>query len=301
VLIYPRLHRVHRRVLLRLSAVSPTGSQRLDKSGGNEEFFGLRPYRPGDSMKTIDWKHTARTGDLVAREMTQPTPPRLMLLLDLTAANSLSLEAEGRAEDARRRGLGPDNSEHKHANHPPPAPPSREGGQTARTQTPAWRRWLRVLIYGKGGDGADDEPDRRDPAEQAISLAASLVCDAHFHGYQLGLAVRGARCQSFPIHHSLPHRTRLLEALAQVELDAASPGRRRADEPAALPAEPSIVIVPGPAIRARGLGRATVMATDHMNQYVRESEDDAAAILDRRTLTPSRRRQLVGEGVGDRV
>jgi len=82
-LIYPPLRRLSRHAALSLSGTDIHNARHSDRGGGMDEFFGLRPYRPGDSYKLIDWKHSAKTSRLVSREMTQPRPPRMMILLDL--------------------------------------------------------------------------------------------------------------------------------------------------------------------------------------------------------------------------
>ncbi len=83
VLIYPPLRRLNRQTALSLSSTDISNAKHTDRGGGMDEFFGLRPYRPGDNYKLIDWKHSARTNNLVSREMTKPRPPRMMILLDL--------------------------------------------------------------------------------------------------------------------------------------------------------------------------------------------------------------------------
>jgi len=85
VLIYPPLRRLNRQTALSLSGNHISNAKHADRGGGMDEFFGLRPYRPGDSYKLIDWKHSARSNNLVSREMAKPRPPRMMILLDLTA------------------------------------------------------------------------------------------------------------------------------------------------------------------------------------------------------------------------
>ncbi|MEX0868419.1 MAG: hypothetical protein WD011_01985, partial [Nitriliruptoraceae bacterium] len=59
--------------------------------------------------------------------------------------------------------------------------------------------------------------------ERAVRLASSVLCESHFQGYQLGLAVRGARCESFRLHHSLPHRAPKLQAQARHNVAAPPP------------------------------------------------------------------------------
>jgi len=107
-LVYPHLHRINRRLLARMAHLDVTGRHQTDRTGGHEEFYGLREYRPGDSLKMIDWRRSARTGKLVAREMTKPTPPRMMILLDLSdpgppAAHTAEATG-GRKRGRRRRG-----------------------------------------------------------------------------------------------------------------------------------------------------------------------------------------------------
>ncbi|MBX3396480.1 MAG: DUF58 domain-containing protein [Phycisphaerae bacterium] len=41
-------------------------------SQGDEEFYGVREYREGDNPRRIHWRRSARTGQLMIREMAQP-------------------------------------------------------------------------------------------------------------------------------------------------------------------------------------------------------------------------------------
>jgi uncharacterized protein (DUF58 family) len=52
------------------------------RRGGDDEFYGLKEYRRGESTRNIYWRRSARTGVLVSKEMTQVAPPRLLLLVD---------------------------------------------------------------------------------------------------------------------------------------------------------------------------------------------------------------------------
>lgn len=54
--------------------------------GRGDEFFGLRDYRPGDSLRRIAWRASARAGDLVVREDLMPSPSRLMVAIHLDRA-----------------------------------------------------------------------------------------------------------------------------------------------------------------------------------------------------------------------
>jgi len=52
------------------------------RSGGVDEFFGLREYRPGDSTRLIHWRRSAGRHMPVVREMSRPRPRTLWVLLD---------------------------------------------------------------------------------------------------------------------------------------------------------------------------------------------------------------------------
>ena len=54
---------------------------------GASEFRGVRPHQPGEPLSRIDWKATAKTGDLMLREMDDAASGEVTLLLDATAAH----------------------------------------------------------------------------------------------------------------------------------------------------------------------------------------------------------------------
>lgn len=93
-LIHPPQRRLNRQAALSLSSHDISHARHADRGGGQDEFFGLRPYRPGDSFKLIDWKHSARTSNLVSREMAKAQPPRIMILLDLSPLEHTDIDRE---------------------------------------------------------------------------------------------------------------------------------------------------------------------------------------------------------------
>lgn len=52
------------------------------RRGEGLEFQELRDYRPGDTMRQVDWKATARRGQLVSRQYQDERNQQVMLLLD---------------------------------------------------------------------------------------------------------------------------------------------------------------------------------------------------------------------------
>lgn len=246
VLVYPHLYRMNRRLMFQLSEHDNSGRQQMDRGGGHEEFFGLRPYRSGDRLKTIDWKHTARLGELVSREFTLPSPPRIMVVLDLTDSSALTDRKE-------------------------------------MTSNATESRWIRKR---KKESKPEWSPHPTDDMERAVSLAASLVCDAYFYGYKVGMIVKGGNCQPFSTHHSLPHRTKLLEALSTIRHDPT------ASDTAAFSKAGTVVIQFGEEETLQSNSGRVVLSAQRLQQYIRENESAGDSLLGTRTASESRRSEV---------
>jgi len=82
LLVHPRIEEVADRPLTRqfedppirppVSKPFPTGS----------EFYGMREYAPGDDLRRIVWRASARTGKLMVREAEQGITDRITIILD---------------------------------------------------------------------------------------------------------------------------------------------------------------------------------------------------------------------------
>ncbi len=59
----------------RTATVGPSG----------EDLYGLRPYEVGDDLRRVHWPSTARTGELVVRQLELPWQGRATVLLDVRA------------------------------------------------------------------------------------------------------------------------------------------------------------------------------------------------------------------------
>lgn len=79
-IVYPELVDV-RRLLDRFNRASGTGTI---PSPAGDDFTDLRPYRPGDRLRDIHWKATAKTGEMVVREFRAGITDRVTLILDDT-------------------------------------------------------------------------------------------------------------------------------------------------------------------------------------------------------------------------
>lgn len=64
-----------------------TVAQRRGLASGQEnEIERLREHRPGDRLRDIDWAHSSRLGQLIAREFTRPAVMPLVVMLGLGAS-----------------------------------------------------------------------------------------------------------------------------------------------------------------------------------------------------------------------
>src|SRR5207302_6689179 len=52
------------------------------RAGSGNELFGIREYRPGDSLRRIHWRSSAKRGKLVVREYEPPGVQTLTIMLD---------------------------------------------------------------------------------------------------------------------------------------------------------------------------------------------------------------------------
>ena len=83
LIVYPAVGRLTRRWhLVQRQATETRRGQRHDRSAQQQEYHGLRDYRPGDSPRWIHWRTTARLGEPMVKEFEQQNEQDLALLLD---------------------------------------------------------------------------------------------------------------------------------------------------------------------------------------------------------------------------
>lgn len=96
VVVYPRVTAVRVNLLDRMPGARGV-ARAADPDG--DEFFALREYLPGDDLRRIVWRISARLGVWVVRELTQQHSRDVVFLLDCCVVPSLS-EFEDRFEEA---------------------------------------------------------------------------------------------------------------------------------------------------------------------------------------------------------
>jgi len=80
----------------RSHASTTRGSQTINLVGGGMELHHLRPYRRGDGRSSIDWKATARSGELVTRVFGEDQ--HLEILVAIDAGRTSRLEFDGMSQ-----------------------------------------------------------------------------------------------------------------------------------------------------------------------------------------------------------
>ena len=82
-MVYPRVGRLTRlwHLVHRESSQTRRG-QRHDRSAQQQEYHGLRDYRPDDSPRWIHWRTSARINQLMIKEFEQQNEQDLAILLD---------------------------------------------------------------------------------------------------------------------------------------------------------------------------------------------------------------------------
>jgi uncharacterized protein (DUF58 family) len=74
--------------------LSEVGARRLKRIGVGSEFAGLRDYVPGDAFRSIDWKATARRGNVMVAEAEVERSQQIGLVID--AGRLMGARVDGR-------------------------------------------------------------------------------------------------------------------------------------------------------------------------------------------------------------
>jgi uncharacterized protein (DUF58 family) len=73
--------------------------------GRGHDIYAIRDYQITDSAHHLDWKASAKTGQLQVREFAREDERRVLLILDTTIDSSASPEEQSKAEAAFERGV----------------------------------------------------------------------------------------------------------------------------------------------------------------------------------------------------
>ena len=82
ILVYPNFTPLENLFLPEGKKYQRSGNSMVHNVGDSNEFAGCRYYRYGDDIRKIDWKSTARSGDLTVKEYHQDYLTRTAVILD---------------------------------------------------------------------------------------------------------------------------------------------------------------------------------------------------------------------------
>jgi uncharacterized protein (DUF58 family) len=97
LLVHPRVELVSDRPLTRQFEDPPMRPPVSKPWPSGLEFYGMREYNPGDDLRRIVWRASARTGKIMVREAEQGITDRVTVMLD-TDRGSHSRDGEGLSE-----------------------------------------------------------------------------------------------------------------------------------------------------------------------------------------------------------
>jgi uncharacterized protein (DUF58 family) len=83
-LVYPQLYELRRRVVNAITPQGLAGALVSRRAGAGDDYYGMREFRQGDTLRQVAWKRTAGLDELVCIERTQPAPPKLRVVVNLT-------------------------------------------------------------------------------------------------------------------------------------------------------------------------------------------------------------------------
>lgn len=84
----------------RLVESSFAGQYQSVFKGQGMNFEEVRPYAPGDEIRSIDWNVSARTGDLYIKKFKEEREVTVMILLDVSASGNFGSAKESKREMA---------------------------------------------------------------------------------------------------------------------------------------------------------------------------------------------------------
>lgn len=93
VLVHPRQRVVDPLMLRTLVGSAPGAHAAQQRSGGFEDFIGLREYRSGDSVRQVAWRRSAALMEPVVIERAVPSRKVLRVTLDLTRTEGTATES----------------------------------------------------------------------------------------------------------------------------------------------------------------------------------------------------------------
>jgi len=100
ILVQPTIHPLKNDLIRSVSQGELGGIGVSARPGPGEDFFSLREFKPGDSIRQVFWKRPQANDDLLVVQRSESTPPRVRVILDLSEESSSLRFDESRDFDA---------------------------------------------------------------------------------------------------------------------------------------------------------------------------------------------------------
>ncbi|MEE2681144.1 MAG: DUF58 domain-containing protein [Planctomycetota bacterium] len=88
ILVQPRIHPVRGELMQSIATGELGGFGVSRQPGPGEDFYSVREFKPGDSIRQIAWKRSGISDELLVIQRSVSAPPRLRIVLNLSASPS---------------------------------------------------------------------------------------------------------------------------------------------------------------------------------------------------------------------
>jgi uncharacterized protein (DUF58 family) len=102
ILVQPTTHLLKNDLIRSVSQGELGGIGVSARPGPGEDFFSIREFKPGDSIRKVFWKRPQANEDLLVVQRSESTPPRIRVILDLSEQSSKLRFDATRDFDARQ-------------------------------------------------------------------------------------------------------------------------------------------------------------------------------------------------------
>jgi uncharacterized protein (DUF58 family) len=92
VKVYPSFHQLKKHYLLATSDMTVAGIKKVRRLGHSLEFEKIKEYVPGDDVRTVNWKATARTGNTMVNTYTDARQQQVYCIIDKGRAMKMPFE-----------------------------------------------------------------------------------------------------------------------------------------------------------------------------------------------------------------
>ena len=90
--VFPRREDLRKAALLSNLPMPLLGEHQVNRPGDGFDFFALREYVPGDTIRSVNWKASARSGKMMVNQMMRTTAAEVVVFVDARAVTAAGPE-----------------------------------------------------------------------------------------------------------------------------------------------------------------------------------------------------------------